>query len=119
MYQTAERDYQVLLTPFAAFTPEGGTHWRATLLEFPTIVEEAFSRAQAIQQIKERIAEMVTYAEVVTLHAPALPVKMNGYQDELTAQGWDDHSLFHGDEDALQLFEEIEQSRNTQMVSEG
>lgn len=118
MQNIAEHDYKVLLTHSTVLPTEGRTRWRATLLDFPTIVEEAFSRAQAIKQIKERIAEMVAHAEIVTLHAPALPIKTPGRQDELAAQGWDDHGLFRDDEEALQLFNEIEQARSSQFVGE-
>lgn len=115
--QTAlQQEYKVLMTHSPATRTKGGKRWRATLLGFPDIVEEAFSRDQAIKQIEARLADMLTHAEVITLHGPALPTAANGLSDELTAQGWDDHGLFKDDSAALELFEEIEKERNQHIV---
>jgi hypothetical protein len=116
MQAVAAHDYKVLLTHFTTLKAKGGTRWRATLLDFPAIVEEAFSREQALQQIKGRIVELVTHAEIITLQAPALPAELNDSADALAAQGWDDHGLFKDDQTALQLFDEIERVRDNQLV---
>lgn len=118
MQNLAEHDYKVLLTHSFISKTNTGMRWRATLLDFPTIVEEARSRDQAIQQIKQRIIELLAHAEIITLHAPALPVETQGNGDELTAQGWNDHGLFKDDQAALQLFDEIERARDSQLVGD-
>ena len=111
MQTGTQQEYKVLMT-HSAVMAKGGHRWRATLLGFPDIVEEAFSRDQVIKQIEARLAEMLAHAEIITLHGPALPVDVNKHDDELTAQGWDDYGLFKDDPDALQLFDEIERNRD-------
>jgi hypothetical protein len=59
---------------------------------------------------------MLTHLEIITLHAPAFPLDLNGTSDELTAQGWDDHGLFKDDLAALKIFDEIEQERDNLFV---
>jgi hypothetical protein len=113
MQTVSEHEYRVLMTHSPAAKTKGGQRWRATLLGFPFIVEEAFSRDQAIAQIKAHIADMLTHAEIITLHAPAFPIEVNGISNELTAQGWDDHGLFKDDVAALQIFDEIEHERDS------
>jgi hypothetical protein len=117
MQTIPQQEYKVLMTYSPAAKTKGGQRWRATLLGFPDIVEEAFSRDQAIKQIEARLADMLAHAEIVTLHGPALPAA-NGLKDDLAAQGWDDHGLFKDDPTALQLFDEIEQERNNYSVGE-
>jgi hypothetical protein len=48
----------------------------------------------------------------MTLTIPTLPKAQSGTDDELTAQGWDDHGTFTSDAEALQLFDDIEEERN-------
>jgi hypothetical protein len=38
--------------------------------------------------------------------------------DELLAQGWDDHGLFKNDPEALKLFDEIEEKRDRLLVGD-
>lgn len=116
MQTVPQQDYKVLMTRSPVAKANGGQRWRATLLGFPTIVEEAFSRDQAIKQIEARLADMLAHAEIITLHGPALPMEMNGNSDELAALGWDDYGLFKDDPDALQLFDEVERERNNHLV---
>ena len=118
MQVTTEQAYQVLLTRTPMTEQKDGDRWWATLLGFPFIVEEATSRDQAIIQLKSRITDMVTHTEVITVHAPALPVEINGTNDELTAKGWHDFGMFKEDDFALQLFDEIEQERDRHLVGE-
>ncbi|MEZ4869813.1 MAG: hypothetical protein R3C14_51280 [Caldilineaceae bacterium] len=116
MQPAPEQTYQVLITHTSTVKTKDEQRWQATLLGFPFIIEEALSRDQAIAQIKERIADMVTNAEIVTLHAPALTVAANGSSDELAAQGWGDHGIFKNDPDALRIFDDIEQERERNLV---
>lgn len=118
MELATEQSYQVLLTHTPAAQIENGHRWQATVLGFPSIREEALSRDQVIAQIKRRITDMVTHAEIVTVQAPAFSVTANGTDDELTAQGWGDHGVFKDDPDALQIFDEIEQERNHNLIGE-
>jgi len=116
MQTVPQQEYKVLMTRSPMAKANGGQRWRATLLGFPDIVEEAFTRDQALKQIEARLADMLAHAEIITLHGPALPVEMNGNSDELAALGWDDYGLFKHDADALQLFDEIEQERDRTLV---
>ncbi|MEZ4869419.1 MAG: hypothetical protein R3C14_49305 [Caldilineaceae bacterium] len=115
MQLASEQTYRVLIT-HTTTTKTQEQHWQATLLGFPFIIEEAFSRDQVLMQIKERITDMVANAEIVTLHAPALSVTANGSSDELAIQGWGDRGIFKNDPDALQIFDDIEQERNRHLV---
>jgi len=117
MSATQTKEYTVLLTHCPQAEPEGQQEgWRATILGFPYIVEEASSREQALDQLKVRLDEMTRHSEIVTLTAPVLPLPGNGTEDELAAQGWNDHGLFKEDREALQLFAEIEDERNRHVV---
>lgn len=116
MQTGTQQEYKVLMTHMPVAQAKGRQRWRATLLGFPDIVEEAFSRDQAIKQIEARLVDMLNHAEIITLHGPALPVEAHDSSDELTAQGWDDHGLFKDDLDALHLFDEIESDRDNSSV---
>ena len=112
-----DKKYKVLVTHFPlGERSERQGRWRATLLGFPYIIEEAFSREEVINQIKARIEEVLQNSEVITLTALALPLAMNGTDDDLAAQGWDDHGLFKDDPEALKLFDEIEEERDRNLV---
>jgi hypothetical protein len=111
------KEYKVLLTPCLQAELEGQQEsWRATILGFPYLVEEASSREQALTQLKARLDEITRYSEVVTLTAPALPLPQNSTEDELAAQGWDDHGVFRQDREALQLFDAIEEERDRRVI---
>lgn len=72
---TEETDHDaLLLTHQPLHTPAGGRQWRAMVLDFSSIVEEAFSREEVLNQIKVKIDEITRNAEVVILTAPALPL---------------------------------------------
>lgn len=118
MQTITQQEYKVLMTYSPTTKAKGQDRWRATLLGFPNIVEEAFSRDQALKQIEARLADMLTHAEIITLHGPALPIEANDSHDELAAQGWDDHGLFKDDSDALQLFAEIARDRNEYLIGD-
>ena len=111
MHITTNKEYKVLLTHQPLHTQADGQQWRAMVLDFPSIVAEAFSREEVLKQIKIRIGEMTRHAEVVILTAPALPLAQESPEQDLAAQGWDDHGLFKNDLEALQLFDTIEEER--------
>lgn len=91
--------------------------WRATVLGFPHIVEEAVSREQVIEQIQARLAETLRRSEIVTLIVPTVsPSAAAEKDDALMAQGWDDHGLFKDDPEALKLFDEIEEERDRHLA---
>jgi hypothetical protein len=116
-FMTADKEYKVLVTHFPlgeADEQEG--RWRATLLGFPYIVEEAISREEVINQIKARIDEILRNSEIITLTAPTPLLVTNGTETDLAIQGWDDHGLFKDDPEALKLFDEIEEERDRHLV---
>ncbi len=117
MSATRTKEYKVLLTHNTLAEREGQQEgWQATILGFPYIVEQAASREQALSQLKARLDAMTLHAEIVTLTAPVLTPLENGTEDTLVAQGWIDHGLLRKDQEALQLFEEIEDERNRHVV---
>lgn len=117
MNTATNREYSVLVTHLPASEPNGRPwRWRATLLGFPDIAEEAVSRDQALQQIQQRIADLFRHSEIVTLPLPASSPAATEDAVALRAQGWDDHGLFKDDPEALQLFDEIEAERNRHLV---
>jgi len=118
MHIPTNKEYKVLLTHQPLHTQADGQQWRAVVLEFPSIVEEALSREDVLKQIKIRIDEMTRNAEVVILTAPALPLAQESPEKELTIQGWDDHGLFRNDPEALQLFDAIEEERDRHQVGD-
>jgi hypothetical protein len=118
MHSTTNKEYKVLLTHQPLHTQADGQQWRAMVLEFPSIVEEALSREEVLNQIKIRIDEMTRNAEVVILTAPALPLAQESPEEALAAQGWDDHGLFRNDPEALQLFDAIEEDRDRHQVGD-
>src|SRR5882672_7715016 len=113
-----DKEFRVLVTQAPVCEPNGQPgRWRATALGFPDIAEEGASREQVIQQIRARIVEILRHAEIVTLTVPALPSSAATKEDEeLLAQGWDDHGLFKNDPEALKLFDEIEEERDHHLV---
>lgn len=119
MQAIAEQEYQVLITH--TITEESKPSWWATLLGFPFVVEEAFSREQVIAKIRKRIADMVAQSEIITLSAPALSAEANGISEnkidaQLLANGWDDFGQLKGDESALAMYDEIEQERERHII---
>jgi hypothetical protein len=118
MSSITTRKYKILLThePLPEAVDGQPWRWRAIVLDFPSIVEEALSREQVIQHIQARIDDITRYAEVIALTAPALPLVQEGPEDALAAQGWDDHGLFRDDPEALQLFDTIEEERDRHRV---
>jgi hypothetical protein len=118
MSTTMNKEYKVLLTHRLLTESASGQQacWRATVLGFPYLVEEAESREQVLCQLQARLEEMTQNAEVVTLTAPVPSLVHNGSEDELTAHGWDDHGLFKDDWEAVQLFDAIEAERDRQVV---
>jgi len=118
MHIPTNKEYKVLLTHQPLHTQADGQQWRAVVLEFPSIVEEACSREEVLHQIKIRIGEITRDAEVVILTTPALPLAQESPEKELTIQGWDDHGLYRNDPEALQLFDAIEEERDRHQVGD-
>ncbi len=116
MKNTINQEYQVLVTHLPLGESNGRTErWRAAVLGFPLLAEEAVSREQALSQLQAKLVELSQHSELATVSAPALLPRLNE-PDALHAQGWDDHGLFKDDPEALRLFDEIEQARDSQMV---
>lgn len=118
MSTATNEEYRVLVTHLPASEPNGlPWRWRATVLGFPDIAEEAISREQVIAQIQARLAETLRRSEIVTLTVPTLSSPAATEEDDvLRAQGWDDHGLFKDDPEALKLFDEIEEERDRHSV---
>jgi len=109
------KEFRVLVTQAPIREPNDQPgRWRATALGFPDLAEEGASREQVIRQIRDRIVEILRHSEIVTLTVPALPLTKE--DEELLAQGWDDHGLFKNDPEALKLFDEVEEERDRYLV---
>lgn len=112
-----DKEFRVLVTQAPVREPNGSPgRWRATALGFPGVAEEGDSREQVIRQIQARIIEILRHAEIVTL--TLLSPAVTKEEDELLAQGWDDHGLFKNDPEALKLFDEIEEERDHHRVGD-
>ena len=118
MSLTATKEYKVLLTQRLLTEPEGDPRpcWRAMVLGFPYLSEEAVSREQAIQQLRARIEDLRRNSEIITLTAPVLSLVQPEVDEELAAQGWDDYGMFKDDSAALALFDDIEEERERHVV---
>ncbi|MEM7535503.1 MAG: hypothetical protein AAF639_25225 [Chloroflexota bacterium] len=145
MQLASNQEYQIFLTHIRAASTNGDSpeqHWWATLLGFPFIVETAVTRHQVLKQIKQRIADMLQNAEIVTVHASELAelgasepadhtastnrtgiekVEYEGEEyeidhDKLQGMGWTHYGIFKDDSEALLLFDEIEEERNKHWV---
>jgi hypothetical protein len=114
---TAYKEYKILVTrPLPAEAENSQSScWRATVMDFPSLVEEACSREQVIRQVQARLNELLHQAEIVTLMAPAMPLQ-NGADDELAAMGYRHYGVFANDPEALRLFDEIEEERNKHLI---
>ena len=136
------QEYQIFLTHIPAASANGDSpksHWWATLLGFPFIVETAVTRHEVLAQIKQRIADMIKNAEIVTVRAselaeltmsepvlsPVSAAQTKGKsltkdddidREQLMAMGWDDYGLYSNEPDAMLLFDEIEEERNKHLV---
>lgn len=59
---STDKEYRVLVTQTPVSEPNGQPgRWRATVLGFPYIAEEAVSREQVIQQIQARLADSINF----------------------------------------------------------
>ena len=120
MNTTASKEYSVLVTPPLVNGSNGHTgFWQATVMGLPDIVETAVSRHEVIQQVEQRLTDVMRHSEIISLTVPAPPAPartIKDGEDRLRALGWDDHGLFKGDLEALKLFDEIEEERNRHWV---
>ena len=135
------QEYQIFLTQIPAHQTNGDSpkpYWWATLLGFPFIVETSDSRHQVLMQVKQRIADMLKNAEIVTVRASELdelgeveplPSSVSAMEEQhnveedddidheqLRAMGWTHYGIFKDDPEALLLFDEIEEERNKHWV---
>ena len=115
MSHIANTKYQVLLTPQPAAATEQ-TCWRATVLGFPDLVAEAYSREQALDRIKASLDELLRRSQIITVTVPAAPAALNG-DDELAALGYRHYGVFADDPAALKLFDEIKEERNQHLIT--
>lgn len=105
-------EYMVLLTRRGEITP----FWRAAVPTLPDCVVEAPTRREAIERIRERIADIASHTEILRVEVPATP-KANGEnslsQPELL---WPGFGMFRHDPTWDDLFELIEEERDAHLV---
>ena len=108
------KEYNVLVTPPPVNGSNGHSgYWQATVMDLPNIVEQACSRQEVIQQIQQRLTEVMRHSEIVALTLPASPASATTENEEaLRAMGWTHYGVFKDDPEALKLFDEIEEERN-------
>jgi hypothetical protein len=106
--------YSVLLTPPHVNGSNGQAgYWQATVMGFPDIAEKAASRELVLQQIQDRLTEILRHSEIVSLTVPAPSASALTEEEEaLRAMGWTHYGIFKNDPEALKLFDEIEEERN-------
>ena len=110
-------EYSVLLTAPEVNGANGSNghaeYWQATVMGFPDIAEKAPSRELVLQQIQDRLTEIMRHSEIVSLSLPTTPaITADEDDDELRKLGWINHGIFKNDPEALKLFDEIEEERN-------
>lgn len=89
--------------------------WRAVVPGLPDCVAEAPSRAEVLVKIQKRIAETVSYTEVLQIEVPASPKNTNGTSNgKPVAMPWQWFGTFQEDAQWKELFEDIEQQRDAQ-----
>lgn len=121
-------DYQIQIVHYPT---EAGERWRAAVLSLPAVIAEGSSREDVLAEIKNRLAEIDSTIEIVTLPIASLSgaanrngdySQQNGSQTEMSlleqarAKGWVDYGLFADDPGALELFDEIERERDRHLV---
>lgn len=93
--------------------------WRAVVPGLPDCTAEAPTRAEVLAKIQERIAATVSYIEVVQVEVPASPKNTNGFPNEqATSIPWHWFGAFQSDAQWGELFEEIEQQRDAQLMGD-
>ncbi|MEP7336925.1 MAG: hypothetical protein ABI977_04220 [Acidobacteriota bacterium] len=125
---TQTTDYQVQILHYPT---DAGERWRAVVLSFPAVVAEGASREQVLAEVKDRLAEIDSTIEIVTLPIASLSGSANRNGDyseqnsnpveaslaeRLRARGWTDFDRFADDPGALELFDEIERERDKHLV---
>jgi hypothetical protein len=90
--------------------------WRAAVPTLPDCVVEAPTRREAIERIRERIADIASHTEILRVEVSATP-KANGDNGLSQPESqWPGFGLFRHDPTWDELFESIEEGRNAQLV---
>lgn len=105
-------EYIVLLTRRGELNPL----WRAAVPTLPDCVVEAPTRREAIERIRERIADIASHTEVLRVEVSATP-KANGDSglSQSVAQ-WPEFGIFRHDPTWGDLFVSIEEERDAHLV---
>lgn len=100
-------------------THQPGSQWRAVVPGLPDCTAEAATRADVLVEIQKRIVETVSYTEVVQIEVPASPKDTEGIAARKpNLMPWQWFGAFRDDMQWQQLFENIEQQRDMQLVDE-
>ena len=100
-------------------TQQPNSLWRAVVPGLPDCVAEAPSRAEVLVKIQARIAETISYTEVLQIEVPASPKNTNGTASEgptHPSKPWQWFGTFQDDAQWKELFEDIEQQRDAQLM---
>ncbi len=93
--------------------------WRAVVPGLPDCTAEAATRAEVLVKIQERIAETVSYTEVVQVEVPVSLKTTNGVPAEHAGSTpWHWFGAFQKDAQWGELFEEVEEQRDAQLMGE-
>lgn len=103
-------EYVVLLTRRGDINPS----WRAAVPVLPDCVVEAPSRGEAIERIREKIADVANQTEVLRLQVPAKPKTNNDFDSDQPS--WQGFGIFSDDPTWGKLFDRIEEERNAHLV---
>ena len=98
-------------------THQTDSPWRAVVPGLPDCAAEAPTRAEILVKIQKCIAEMVSYTEVLQIEVPASPKSTNGTSTENPKPvSWQWFGTFQDDAQWKELFKDIEQQRDVQLV---
>lgn len=92
--------------------------WRAAVPTLPDCVVDAPTRREAIERIRERIADVASHTEVLRVQVPAVPKTNNDTGVAQAEQLWQGFGVFKNDPAWGDLFEKIEEARSAHLVGE-
>lgn len=105
-------EYLVLLTRRGEISPS----WRAAVPTLPECVVDAPTRKEAIERIRERIAEIAAHTEVLRVQVAASPKGNGDFGPTQFDLAWTGFGVFRGDLNWGELFDTIETERDALQI---
>lgn len=105
-------EYMVLLTRRGEINPS----WRAAVPTLPDCVVDAPTRHEAIERIREKIADIASHTEILRVHVSTIPKADGNFSPEQLESSWQGFGVFQDDPTWSELFDHIEKERNAHLV---